>query len=70
MSTLDPDIVKAYEPIVDVRVIDLADEKDITHSIFEFSQNGIDWTLIEEDYNPGFEEFNLMEITETAQQTL
>lgn len=55
MSTLDPNIVKVYEPIIDVRVIDLADEKDITHAIFEFSQDGIDWILIDEDYNPSFE---------------
>ena len=55
MSTLDPNLVKVYEPTVEVRVIDLADEDDISHAIFEFSQNGIDWILIEEDYNPGFE---------------
>ena len=55
MSTLDPNLVKVYESQVEVRVIDLTDENDINHALFEFSQDGIDWILIEEDFYDGFE---------------
>jgi len=55
MSTLDPNIIKVYENQVEVRVVDLSDENDITHALFEFSFDGLDWFLIEEDYYNGFE---------------
>lgn len=55
MSTLNPNIVKVYENLVEVRVVDLTDENDITHALFEFSYDGLDWFLLEEDYNNGFE---------------
>ncbi len=55
MSTLDPTIIKVYENQVEIRVIDLSDENDITHALFEFSYDGLDWFLIEEDYYNGFE---------------
>jgi len=55
MSTLDPSIVKVYENSVDISVIDLNDENDITHGLFEFSYDGIYWFPIEDDYYDGFE---------------
>jgi hypothetical protein len=55
MSTLDPGLIKVYEKQVEVRVVDLTDEDDITHALFEYSYDGLDWFLLEEDYNKGFE---------------
>lgn len=55
MSTVDPDIVKVFESNVELRVVDLADEDDITHALFDFSVDGINWIPIGEDYNNGFE---------------
>lgn len=55
MATLDPGLVKVYDNFVDVRVIDLTEENDITHTLFEFSWDGVEWFSIEDDYNDGFE---------------
>ncbi len=55
MSTLDPNIIKVYEKAVEVRVIDLTNEDDITYALFEFSYDGDEWLFLEEDFNQGFE---------------
>jgi len=55
MATLEPDIVKVFESNVELRVVDLTDEDDITHAVFDFTVDGIDWLPIGEDHNNGFE---------------
>ena len=55
MSTVDPNMVKVFESNVELRVVDLADEGDITHALFDFSVDGIDWISIGEDWDNGFE---------------
>ena len=55
MSCVDPDRVKVYESEVELRVVDLTDEDDITHAVFDFSFDGIDWFPIGEDHYNGFE---------------
>ena len=55
MSTLEPNTVKVFESKVELRVVDLTDEDDITHAVFDFSVDGINWIPIGEDHNNGFE---------------
>lgn len=55
MSTVDPSIVKVYDPEVEVRVVDLTDEDDILYATFFFSFDGIDYLPIGEDVYDGFE---------------
>jgi hypothetical protein len=55
MYTLDPGLTKVYEKQVEVRVVDLTEEDDITHALFEYSMDGLDWFLLEEDFNEDFE---------------
>ena len=55
MSTIDYDVVKVYENEVNLQVVDLSGENDITNAVFDFSYDGIDWLPIGEDYYNGFE---------------
>jgi len=55
MATTDPNIVKVYDSQVELRVVDLTDENDITYALFDFSFDGILWNPIGEDINNGFE---------------
>ena len=51
MTTTDPNLIKVYEKQVEIRVIDLTEEDDITSALFEFSPDGIIWLPIGEDIN-------------------
>ena len=55
MSTLEPNTVKVFDSTVELRVVDLTGENDITHALFDFSFDGLGWIPIGEDHYDGFE---------------
>lgn len=55
MSTVDPLYTKVYEDQVQIRVEDLTNNQNITHTIFDYSPDGFLWIPIGEDTYSGFE---------------
>jgi hypothetical protein len=55
LSTMLDGVVKVGEPLTTIRVIDLADEDDISYVTFYYSHDGLSWIRLGVDENGDFE---------------